>query len=186
MEVREQKRHEIEARLTTMGDYIKMEYLTDCLKTPLDFDTKKFVLIKLAGIYELKKMYPEAARLYKSMADISSTTQGKINDYVKAGQFFVTAGKFEDADYTFGKALIIAEGMQKNVIKSSMKEAYKTQAKIYLQREKRKHAMDTYEKLLTMDLEATEKKEVQTQLVDLYQKLGRVRELINLKRNLGI
>ncbi len=185
MEVREQKRHEIEARLATMGDYIKMEYLNSCLKTPLDYDTRKFVMIKLAGIYELQKMFPEAARLFRNMADISSTTQGKINDYIKSGELFVKGGKYEDSDFSFNKAMLLGEGLQKNVVKNAMKEAYKTQAKIHLQRGKRKHAMDTYEKLLTLDLDVGERREFQNALMNLYQQLGRVRELMAMKRTIG-
>jgi len=36
MEVKERNRHEVEERLKSMGDYMKIHYLSTCLKKPFD------------------------------------------------------------------------------------------------------------------------------------------------------
>jgi hypothetical protein len=59
------------------------------------------------------------------------------------------------------------------------------QAKDYLKRYKRKNAMIAFEKLLEINLTDPERKEVQNTLLDLYEKLGKIREFYNLKRNFG-
>ncbi|MBS3071986.1 hypothetical protein J4408_03275 [Candidatus Pacearchaeota archaeon] len=184
MDVKENNRREVEARLAGMGDYVRMDYLSSCLKKHLDFDTKKFVLSKLAEIYEFRGMFNDAAKLYKSMADINSTFQGKIKDFVKCGELFVKAGKHYEADDAFKNAIANAKDGGKIQIKIAEKEAYKKQAREYLTRAKNRNAMQTYEKILTLELTLEEKKEVQKSLFELYKKLGRVRESFLIERSM--
>lgn len=186
MEKRDVNRKEIEAKLASVGDYVKMDYLQKCLKMQMDFDTRKFVLIKLAGVYESRKMYLEAARLIRISADINTTFDSKINDFVKSMELFVKGGNYSEAEISLTKALGTANERQKATIKIRAKEAYKAQAKDFLSRDKRKHALETYEKLNGMDLNPIEKKEVQDQLLFLYNKLGKVVESGTLSRSMGV
>jgi len=169
-------RREIEAKLANVGDYVKMDYLQACLKKNMDFDTKKFVLLTLAQVYEGRRMFLEAGKLIRNAADINTTFDGKIRDFVKSGELFVRAARYDEADVSFAKALAMATEKQKQDIKASKKNFIKAQAQDLLKRDKRKLALDAYEKLLTTDLSATEKADTQRVLLDLYQKLGKVRE----------
>jgi tetratricopeptide (TPR) repeat protein len=181
MQVKEMNRVEIESRLSSMGDYVKMEYLTSCLKENLDHDTRKFVLIRLAGIYELRGMLLEVGKLYRSIAEVNTSSEGRVGDFVKSGEFYVKAGRFDEADMSFGKALALGGRGQVEEVKNAMKEFYKVQAQVYLTKNKRKLAMVTYEKLLTMELSIGEKKAVHEKLLVLYDKLGMVREYMMLR-----
>lgn len=179
-------RREIETKLAGMGDYVKIDYLARCLKQQLDFDTRKFVLTKLSELYNTKGMYLEAARMLSGAAEINATFQAKINDYMKTAEMFIKGSSFDDADTAFNKAVACANGLQKDVIKNKRRELYLTQAKALLARDKRKNAMDVYEKLLTIDLSPEEKRHVQSTLLSLYEKLGKVKEFYNLKRNMNL
>ncbi len=174
-------RREIDAKLAASGDYVKMDYLQACLKKPLDFDTKRFVMTKLASIYESRMMYLEAGKLVRNVADINTTYEGKVNDFVKSMSLFIKAVNFAEADISFKKAIAIATPKQKPEIKMKFKEMFKMQAKEFMARDKRKHALETYEMLATLDLNPIEKKEVESALIRLYEKLGKVKEYYNLK-----
>lgn len=184
MFVKEKTRQEIEMRLKVMGDYVKMDYLNSCLKGGLDFETKKFVMIILAGIYEGRGMYFEAGKLFRAGADITSTYEGQIADLLKSSELFIRGGKFDESEISEKKALVIANDKQKDKIKKDITEFYKTQAKAYLNKEKRKHALDTYEKILKRDLEFNEKRALQEKVLELYGRLGKIREYGVLKRSL--
>lgn len=179
-------RREIENKLAGMGDYVKIDYLARCLKQGLDFDSRKFVLTTLAELYGAKCMYLEAARMLSGAAEINATFQGKINDYLKTAEFFVKGADFDAADTAFNKAVACANGLQKDAIKSKRRELYLTQAKALLARDKRKNALDVYEKLLEIDLGPEDKRQVQSTLLSLYEKLGKVKEFYNLKRNMNL
>ena len=176
-------RREVEAKLATVGDYVKMDYLQACLKKQLDFDTKKFVLTKLSGIYESRKMFLEAGRLIRISADINTTYDSKINELVKSAELFIKGGNYDEADVSVAKSLADATQKQRVLIKGKIKELYKMQSAELLKRDKRKNAMDAFEKLLMIpELSLDEKKDAQDKLLWLYERLGKIKEYSNLKR----
>ncbi len=182
----EKSRGEIEQKLKGMGDYVKMNYLQRALKSPIDFDTKKFVLLRLAEVYEQSKMYLESGKMMKVAAEINTTFKDKIKDYLKAVDFYVRGGDYTEADRIFAQALALGSDREKMELKTALKNIYYNQAKVYSTANKRNYAKKIYEKMLTMpELNVQEKKDVQGQLMQLYEKLGMIREYYNLKRGLG-
>lgn len=175
-------RKEIEMKLVGIGDYVKLDYLQQCLKKQLDFDTRRFVLTTLTGIYESRKMFYEAGKMIRAAADINTTFNGKMNDFLKSALLFIKSGNYVEADISMAKATGSANDAQKVGIKIKIKEAYKEQAKEFMKRDKRKHAMETYEKILLFDLNPLEKKEAQKSLLELYEKLGKVKEFYTLQK----
>lgn len=182
MIVKEENRRDIEQRLSKLGDYVKIDYLSSCLKKPLDFDTRKFVLLKLAEIYEQKNMFSDAAKMIQIAANINTTAQSQINDFIKAGGLFIKAGNFDLADSMFEKAFAYGDTIQKVMVKNAKRGMYKKQAELYLKNDKRKNAMLAYERLFELDLSPLEKREVHEKLLKLYESLGKIREYFSLKR----
>lgn len=174
-------RRDIDAKLATVGDYVKMDYLQACLKKPLDFDTKKFALVKLAEVYESRRMFLEAAKLIRISADINTTFDSKIKDFVKSMELYIKGGNLDEAEVSFNKAIGTASEKQKANIRLARKTAIKRQADEYLRLDRRRHAMEAYEFLLSTDLDLSEKKEIHQKLLNLYQKLGKVKDYMNLK-----
>lgn len=176
-------RRDIEAKLAGIGDYVKMDYLQSCLKKNLDFDTKKFALLKLSEIYESRKMYLEAGKLLRAAAEINATFKGKMQDFMKSMELYVKGGNFDDAEISYAKAFACADGMQKERLKAKRKDAYKAYAQDSMNRDKRKHAMEAYQKYLSIpELAPQERADVQTKLLALYEKLGKITEYGSLRR----
>ncbi|MEK6933845.1 MAG: hypothetical protein AABW75_03145 [Nanoarchaeota archaeon] len=178
-------RKEIEAKISNVGDYVKMDCLQACLKKQLDFDTRKFVLTELTRIYEERKMNLEAGKLMRMAADINTTFEGKMNDFIKSAGLFIKSGSFDEADISISKALANANDRQKVGIKIKIKDIYKNYAKDMLSKDKRKHAMEAYEKVLSLDLDPLEKKDSQKNLLYLYEKLGKIYDYYALKKTMG-
>lgn len=179
-------KRDVEAKLAGVGDYVKMDYLQQCLNKQMDFDTKRFVMTKLSSIYESKLMFLEAAKLLKCVADINTTFEGKYLDFAKSMELYIKGGNFDEADLSFKKAMVCANDKQKVALKSKMKEIYKTRAKELMDRDKRKNAMEVYEKLISVSfLDSVERKEIQNSLLQLYQRLGKIKEFDNLQRNIN-
>jgi tetratricopeptide (TPR) repeat protein len=177
-------RREIEEKLKNLGDYVKIDYLARCLRESPDFDTRKFILTNLSKLYELKGMNAEAARNIMAAADINTTYEAKIVDFMKAAELFMKANAFADADVAVTKAIATGNTKQKAQVKAQQKVMYTTQAKALMQRDKRREAMQAYEKVASLELTPQEKTEVNTILLGLYEKLGKVREFYNLKRGM--
>jgi tetratricopeptide (TPR) repeat protein len=185
MEIKEPpavSRRDIEAKIANVGDYVKMDFLSAALKKNLDFDARKFALTKLASIYESRNMFIEAAKLMRASADINTTFDAKVNEFVKSAELFIKGGSFDEADVSFTKAIAAGNQRQKEEVKAKRKTLYKAQALDYMKKDKRTYAMKAYEKLLTLDFMHSEKAEIQKTLLSLYEKLGKVREFYALKR----
>jgi tetratricopeptide (TPR) repeat protein len=177
-------RKEIEEKLAGAGDYVKMDVLQRYLKQQLDFDTRKFVLLTLSSIYESRKMYLEAGKMMRNAAEINTTFAGKMSDFVKSMELYTFGGNYEEADASYNKALACGDGLQKTRIKERRKEVYKLVAKNLMGKDKRKHAMDAYEKLLEIDLTPEEKNEVKNVLMNLYEKLGKIQDYYSIKKTI--
>ena len=177
-------RREVEAKISGMGDYVKIEYLSSLLQKGLDYDTKRFVLVKLAKINDDKGMAAEAAKCMNAAAEINPSNSGRVNDFIEAAGLYIRAGRYEEADITFNKAVIASSESDGVKIKDKKKQCYMIQADSFLARDKRAQAVKTYERILRMDLSNTEKRFVQGNLLLLYEKLGRVRDYYVLKNSM--
>lgn len=182
--IAEKTRGAIEKRLESMGDFVKMSYLQRALNSGLDFETRKFVLLRLGGIYEARRMNLEAARLIKSAAEINTTFKDKIRDFMRAVDLYIKGGDYNEAERIFNQSLALGSDRDKDEMKQKLKDFYLTQAKIFLNLDKRTSAKTIYERLLGLDLGVEERTRVQRELLALYDKLGCVREYFNLKKSM--
>lgn len=182
--ISEKSKGEIEKELEGKGDYVKMSYLQRALKSRLDFDTKKFCMLRLAGIYEGRRMYLEAARLIKTSADINVTFKAKKDDFMKAAQLYIQGGNYAEADLVFKQTLALGGNRDKEEMKNNFKNYYITQAKYFFSNDRRNYARIVFEKVLGFDLSEQERKEVQEHLIGLYGKLGMVKEFYKLKKSM--
>ncbi len=181
---KEMQKSEIENLIKNCGDFVKIDHLTRLLKERIPTDTRKFVMLKLGEIYERRFMFTEAARCYENAADCSITFNEKIKYYVQEAELFVKAGNFPAVEEAMKKAMVEANQNDRREIYESVKGFYKKQGEQMEKEMKRGHAAKIYEKLLEMNLSDEERKAIKFRLVNLYEKLGKVKEFIALKRNL--
>ncbi len=178
----ELSKSDIEEKLYGKGEFVQIDYLNKLLRERLHRDTKKFVYLKLIEIYERLKMFNDVAKMYEGLADISIAFSEKIKYFVKATEHYIKAGYFNQADYAVRKAMGEANATERGEIQFAVKDFYKRQAEIYEKELKRNSAAKIYEKLLEMNITDSERKEIKNRLMELYEKLGRLKEFYTLKR----
>lgn len=172
---------EIENELLGKGDFVQIDYLTKFLEENILLSMKRFAWLKLAGIYERKNIFGEAGKMFDNIALNSVAFSEKINNYVKEAELFIKAGIFEKSDRAMTKAMNQANASEKQNIYFSVKSFYKKQAEEYETERKRNHAVRIYEKLLEMNISDLERQEIKEKLFELYEKLGKFKELAGLK-----
>ncbi|GIU68700.1 MAG: hypothetical protein KatS3mg001_550 [Candidatus Pacearchaeota archaeon] len=172
---------EIEKTLQGKGPFIQIDWLNRLLKEPLTMDMKRFVLLKIAELYEKVKMFSKAAESYNALAQISLTFADKINFYLKEAEFYIYSDNFSKADEATKKALLEANTLERKRIKTQILDFYKKQAEKYEKEKKRAKAAEVYEKLLEISTSQNEREEIKKKLVSLYEKLGKIREIRNLE-----
>jgi tetratricopeptide (TPR) repeat protein len=176
MIIQEKSRAEVEAKLGMMSDFLKMEYMENCIKQHRDFEIKKFCHQKLADLYAGRNMFLEAARNASSAAELAATFKEKIGAYMKEVELWIRAGQFDRADEAFRKALVTGNTQEKFEMKRKIIELYREQARFYEKSGKQTHALKVYQRLIEMLGDEQEKYEVKKRMLELYKRLGKIRE----------
>ena len=183
MIVQEKTRGEVEQKLGMMSDFLRMEYLENCLRQHRDFDIKKFCNLKLAELYAARNMYLEAAKNASAAAELAATFKEKSSAYIKETELWIKAGQYERADEAMRKALASGNTQEKFEMKRAVKELYKKQAIAFERSGRNSNALKIYQRVLEISDES-EKTDVKKKLLELYKKLGKIREYSVLQANL--
>ena len=183
MKVFEKTRQEVELKLGSMSDFLKMEYLESCLKNHMDFDVQRLCHQKLAELYEKRNMFSEAARNMSAVAELAATFKDKMQAYMKETELWIKAGFYEHAEDAFKKALASGNSKEKEEMKKAIKELYKKQALAYEKANRNSNALKIYELLLRI-VDEPEKTEVKRKILEFYKRLGKIKEYTFLKDQL--
>ena len=184
MIIKERSKAEVEKKLSSMGDYVRIDYLDRILRRDTPLEIKNFAYEKLSALYEDKGMFAESARNMNALADSSITFREKIQRYVKTAELFIKAGMDNEAEKAFSKALACGSSKEKEEIKGKLKEFYFNQAQFYERGRKSNRALAIYEKILRMKITDIEIKEVKKKMLPLYDKLGKIQEYFRVKKQL--
>lgn len=179
MQIKEKTKAEVESKSAGMSDFLKMEYLEECLRSRFSFDVKKYCNIELAKAYEVRRMFAEAAKNLEQASEISLTFREKKELFLKAAELYVKAESYERANLALRKALEQVP-QEKEDVRKALKKLVKEQAAQYEQENRRGSALKAYEYLYKM-LEENEKAEMKQKLLELYGKLGKISEYNILK-----
>jgi tetratricopeptide (TPR) repeat protein len=176
--VREKTIEEIEERLSKMNTELnKISYLESALReTGFSYEIKRFIWRNLAELYDKRKMYEKAGKVMSNKAGVEITTREKIESYLSAAEFYSKAGKVDDSDEMFFRALRDASGEQKTKIKLARKNIYLVSAQSLEYLGKKASAIKFYEKLIKSNLEEIEKGMIKEKLLLTYKSLGMFRE----------
>ncbi len=178
IQIREKTLEEIESKLLEMTTSLnKINYLESALKeSGFSFEIKRFLWSKLSEFLEERGMYGRAAKALANKASSEVSFKKRIDDYLSAAELYSKVGKLEDSDEMFVRALRDGNSEQKLKIKLARKNIYLSSAKSLEEKGKKVSAAKFYEKIIKMNLEDIEKKEIKKKLISTYNSLGFFRE----------
>ena len=176
--IREHTLEAIEDRLNSMNTALnKINYLESAMTTTgFSFELKRFLLEKLTGLYEERKMFERAARAQANKAGMDVGNRERIESYVNAAELYSKAGKVNDADEMFTRAVRDATPEGRAVVKLARKNIFMTIAGELERKGRKASAIKFYEKLMKINLEDIEKKDVKEKLLATYNALGMFHE----------
>jgi len=172
---------EVEEKLASMSDFLKMEYLEQMSRKQNPLDVGKYVRQQMAKVYADKGMYSNASRQLEAWAEMSVTFKEKIEAYLQEIEMWIKAGEYITADDIMKRALANATLAEKANIKARIRQAYSNQAIMFEKRNERNRALKIYEKLYSIETETGERESLRQKLLELYDKTGRVRDFMMLR-----
>jgi tetratricopeptide (TPR) repeat protein len=181
---KEMTKLEIEKELDREGDYVKIDNITRFLKENPSLDIKKFLLKKLIEVYERRKMFCDAADSCSRLIELTNDEKEKADILVKQTEFYIKSGFFDKADIVLRKMIEEINPKERSKIMINIKNFYKEQALMYESQKRKSKAIETYEKILTLNINEDERKEIENRLLYLYKDLGKVGDFIRLQKKL--
>ncbi len=175
---------EIEKELKNQGDYVQIDNITRFLKQNIPLDLKKFVMLKLVEIYERRAMFQAAGEIYNRLIEITLINSEKTEYAIKEIKAYIQAGLYDKAGLTVKTIVSEVSLTERAKIVNSIRDFYKIQAENYEKQGRRNKALQTYERMLTMNYSELEKKEINKKLLGLYKSLGLIKEYIVLEKKL--
>lgn len=176
---------DVKKEIDKKGEYVQIERLNKILGQKTSQNVKKFAFMRLAEIYEKKIMYSDAAVMCHNLSMYSSDSAERNRYHMKEAELYLKAGKPEMAEETMKKAMCKANPREIASIIDTMKELYKAQAIVCEKNKRKSQALEIYDKILRMDISDMEKRDIKKKMLELYDGLGRVRDYLNLERELS-
>lgn len=175
---------EIEEFLKNRNDFVKIDYLTRFLQEKLPADVRRFVFMKLGEVYERASMFKDSARAYEKAIELFPEKDRK-NVSIKAAQAMIRAGDFNRADELIRNVMSKASDFERKDVVNGLKTFYLYTAEMHEKTRKLGEAMRIYERVLSsMNITDEEKRKIKSRLMDLYQKLGKIREYMDMKKGM--
>lgn len=183
MQILESDKKGIEIRISKMSDFLKMEYLESCLKKFGDHEIQKFCCIELAKLYESKFMYPEAIKYIFKFQEISGNPIEKKKASLKEIELLIKGGYYDKADLIIKKMLNMLNENEKFELRRNLNIWYGQLGEKAERSGRNAEFLKIYEKLLNYaSIHDVEK--IKVKMINAYKKLGKIREAIELEKEL--
>lgn len=176
----EREKKEIEEKLEIMTPFLQLEFLEKKLNEVETFDIKRFIHQKLAKLYFEKKMFNESGKHMENSAETAITRKEKRNDYMRALEMYTRVGDFEKSELIMNKALALVDQNEQLEMKALRKQFLMSQAERFELKGKNNNALKVYEFVFRICDDA-EREKLKDKLIELYEKLGKIREANSLK-----
>lgn len=183
MQILEKNRGEIEAKASKMSDFLKMEYLENCSKKFSDVEILRYCYAELSKLYEKNIMYPESIKYIEKFQEVCISQREKIQAYVREIELLIKGGFYDRVNFAYNKLLEIATSKEVYEIENKIIAMYKSEGEKFEKTNKNSLALKVYERLVKA-VNESEKKEMKKKVLILYKKLGKVRESLELEREL--
>jgi tetratricopeptide (TPR) repeat protein len=183
MQVLERTKSEVQAKAEKMSDFLRMEYLENCTRKFMDKEILRYCFPELSRLYERNVMYPDAIKYLIKFEEVTQTNTEKRTAYLKEIELLIKGGYYDKVEFTHKKIREISSPKEMFEIDQKIIDLYKQEADKANRANKYSPALKVYERLLPL-VKPEEKTEIKRKLAFLYNKLGRVKESIEIEREM--
>ena len=175
-------KEEIEYSIKDHDDFVKIDKLKRYLKNADSLDTKKYLLLKLVAVCEARTLYKDAAKYIANASEITITYKEKADLYIKEAELEIKDNQFEAADRSLNSALSCTNSQEKNLVINRYLDLYRNVGKTAENSDKKRRAIEVYEKLIQLKQPFEKRMEVRDKLIILHEAMGHIRDVERLKR----
>ncbi len=173
---------DIRTRLKTLSPMLQQEYLENLLKRlSLDPNIRLLCSREVTELYVRRGLLAAAAKTMESAAAFIQNPNHRRDIYKQAAVLYLRAVSLQLAEDSFRKSLENASERERPFLKKEFEQIHLTEALAMENSERRAKAVEVYERMLRSNPDPLLQKKINERLVVLYEKLGRIRDHLNLR-----
>lgn len=184
MQIIEKTKEEIEERANRMQDFLKMEYLEECSKKSTSIEVLRYCFFELSELYEKHFMYSDAVKYIIKFRQLNIGTKERTMAYLREVELLIKGGSYDKADFLLKELVKFVTGVEREEIMRKVIGVYKQEAEEFERTRKYSSLLNVYRKLVHL-VNENEKMIIQKRTVSLLIRLGKIRESIELERELS-
>jgi len=179
------KETEVLERLKTLSPTLQIEYLENLNKRMnLLPGLRVLVCTKLAALYEAKGLHAFSANILTKAADAAVIYKDKKDLYLKVGVLWLKSNEQMFASDAFKKALEVETPGERKNLQKVIRSYYFAEAENFEKNGKSARAVELYERIMKTQQEGEDMKVIRMKLANLYQKVGKVKESLDMKKSI--
>lgn len=177
---------DIRSRLKTLSPMLKQEYLENLLRRlNLDPNIRLMCSREVTELYVVRGLWANAAKIMESAATYIHNQNIKKDIYKQAAVLYLRAMDLLMAEDCFRKCLENAMEKEKPMLKKEIENVHFIEAATMENNGKRAKAVEVYERMLRLSPDPMLQRKINEKLVVLYEKLGRIRDHLNLRDSMA-
>ncbi len=176
---------DVNQKMKTLIPALQIEYLENVAKRhELSGAVKILVGRKLSDIYNEKGMYSLAATKLKTAAEFAVTYNEQKELFFKVGELMIRAGEYIFAADAFKRAVEAEKPSEKNNMQKMVRQVYFNEADSFAKKGKTSKAIELYERIMRTPVEGENMDAVKQKLSDLYKRMGRIKDSLDMARSI--
>ncbi|MBS3080800.1 hypothetical protein J4221_04985 [Candidatus Pacearchaeota archaeon] len=183
MQILERSKDEVISKAETMSDFLKMEYLEKCSERFSDSLILQYCYSELVRLYQGRVMYSDALKYLAKLQSLTISPKEKLHLYEKEIELFIKSGQYDHVIGSYKEAIKLTNELGELELRRKVIQFFKDEA-IKLERSKKYAALTKLYERLIIWLTDMEKNEFKKKLFEIYKKLGKVRESIELEKKI--
>ena len=173
---------DVRMRLKTLSPMLQQEYLENLLKRlNLDPNIRLMCSREVTELYVRRGLWAGAAKTMESAATFIHNPNHRRDIYKQAAVLYLRAVDLLMAEDCFRKSLENASERERPFLRKEFENIHLTEALAMENGGKRAKAVEVYERMLRLNPEPPLQRKINERLVVLYEKLGRIRDHLNLR-----
>jgi len=183
MQILEKNKDQIMSKADNMSDFLKMEYLERCSERFNDVNILRYTYTELIKLYEGRVMYSDALKYLAKLQSLTISTNEQLTLYEKEIALYIKSGHYDNVLGSYKNAVKLTNELGNLELRRKIVKLFNDEANKFEISKRYAALAKLYEKLIPW-LNDNEKNEIRKRLFEIYKKLGKVKESIELERKI--
>ncbi|MFH1358469.1 MAG: hypothetical protein ABIH37_01115 [archaeon] len=184
MQILEKTKEAIKTKSEKMNDFLKMEYFEECSKKISEIEILRYCYFELSKLYEKHSMYTDAIKYIIMFRQLAIGNKERRKAYLIEAELLIKSGQYDRAEFLYNQLIKSLSGIEKFETTEKIINIYKHEIVKFEKSNRNIILLKLYEKFIHL-LPENKKILIKKRILDVLKKLGKVKESLELEREIN-